>query len=338
MKFINYLKDKMYIICIIFFLLVLMFVTLNIFKVNIIINIYILIIFCISFLAIFIYEYIKRKKFYNGILKTITDLDKKYLVHELLESSCFLEGEMLRNILYDTHKSYIDNLNRYKTNIEDFKDYIQMWLHEIKTPISAAKLIIENNKNIVTKSLNEEVEKIDDLTEQVMFYIRSEVLEKDYIIKDVNLKEIIDRIIIKNKKILMSKKFKINIDIKDCTIKSDIKWLEYILDQIIINAIKYSKDKPVLDITLISNKDEVTLSIKDNGIGISSSDISRIFDKGFTGENGRKKYSSTGLGLYICKNLCRKLNHNLVVLSKENYYTIVNVIFPNSSHNKVAKD
>ena len=113
--------------------------------------------------------------------------------------------------------------------------------------------------------------------------------------------------------------------------ESDPKWLEFIINQIMVNSIKYSKENPIIKFEVKENKNNVILSIEDNGIGIKTSEIGRIFDKGFTGTNGRIKKKATGLGLYLAKKLCDKLGHNITITSKENEYTKVTIVFPISS-------
>ena len=170
-----------------------------------------------------------------------------------------------------------------------------------------------------------------------MYYVRSNKVEKDYIIKKTNLRKVIDNVITKNKKDLINKKIKIDIKVKDY-VYSDSKWLEFIINQIIINSIKYTKENPEIIIKQIKTKENVILSIKDNGIGIKKEEQNKVFNKGFTGTNGRKNNNSTGIGLYLVKKLTEKLGHNIKIISKENIGTEVQIIFPvNSLTNNLTK-
>lgn len=119
----------------------------------------------------------------------------------MVNKNNFLESELLINYLYDISKCYIENINQYKYNDEDFKEYIELWCHEIKTPIATSKLIIDNNKNKITNNILEEIDKIETFVEQVLYYSRSENVEKDYIISEINLKDILNNIIKKIRKI-----------------------------------------------------------------------------------------------------------------------------------------
>ena len=204
----------------------------------------------------------------------------------------------------------LENVNSYKQLQEDYKEYIELWIHEIKIPIATSKLIIENNKNEITKSIDEELDEIENYTEQALFYARSNTVNKDYVVTKSNLKEIVNEAILKSKRALLSNKISIELNDLEKEVFTDSKWATFIINQIIQNSIKYSKkeDKKI-QLYAKSNNENIILYIKDNGIGIKKGEITRVFEKGFTGENGRiinKK--STGIGLYLCQKLCNKLD------------------------------
>ena len=182
-------------------------------------------------------------------------------------------------------------------------------------------MIIENNKTTVTKSINEELDKVENYIEQALFYARSNTVEKDYYIKKSNLKEIVNESIKKNKKLLIQEKILLNIHDLDVIINTDSKWIVFILNQIIQNSIKYRKKEDSLSIEIyaVQKKEKVILYINDNGIGIKKGEIARVFEKGFTGTNGRlSNKKSTGIGLYLCKKLCDKLGIKIELNSNEN--------------------
>lgn len=196
-------------------------------------------------------------------------------------------------------------------------------------------MIIENNKNDTTKSINEELDKVENYIEQALFYARSNTVEKDYYIKRVSLKEIVNESIIKNKNLLIHDKVSINLHDLELEVNTDNKWIVFIINQIIQNSIKYRKKDviPELEIYAKQGKEKVILYIKDNGIGIKKGEITRVFEKGFTGTNGRligKK--STGIGLYLCKNLCNKLGIQIELNSILDGGTKVQLVFPKSSY------
>lgn len=331
MSFIDYFKDKYkeIILSIISFILVI--TLLLVFNINKFLILIISLILIINILIILFYNYIKRKIFYDNVKNTLNSLDQKYLITEMIKDAEFIDGKLFLDYLYEIDKSMNEYLNNYKNNSKEFIEYIGLWCHEIKIPLSTLYLLVENNKNDLTNSIKEEIDKIDSLIEQVLYFSRSDNVEKDYIIKTVNLKEIIDIVIKRNKKNLIGKKIKVNI-LKLHNVQTDIKWMEFIVNQIITNSIKYSKSiNPYIEIYSKESKNNITLYIKDNGIGIPYDDLERVFDKYFTGSNGRKKYKSTGIGLYLCKKLCNKLGHNIKIESVLNEYTIISIIFPKSS-------
>ena len=281
-----------------------------------------------------IIEYFKRKKFYDNLLKMLEELDEKYLITEIIKTPNFLEGQIFKNSLEQIDKSMLENVNKYKYMTEDYKEYIELWIHEIKIPISASKMVIENNKNAITKSIDEELDKVENYIEQALFYARSNTVEKDYYIRKVVLKEIVNESIKKNKSSLIQEKISIDIHDLEIEVNTDNKWIVFILNQIIQNSIKYrKKENSVIEIYANQGKENVILYIKDNGIGIKQGEITRVFEKGFTGTNGRlSNKKSTGIGLYLCKKLCNKLGIGIELNSVQNEGTEVKLVFPKDSY------
>lgn len=330
MKLKEYIKDHLLSISIFILAIISVLVLLFIFNVNEIAIIFITFILLTTFLFTYIYDFVRKRLFYNNINTLLNTLDKEYLITEIIKEPNFLEGRLLIDYLYRIDKSMIEHINFYKNSSNEFRDYIELWCHEIKTPLAISKLVITNNRNKITDSINEELDTIDNYIEQVLYYARSSNIEKDYIIKKINLNDVVDNVIKRNKKDILNKKVKLQIDIKD-NVYSDIKWLEFIVNQIIVNSIKYSSNNPTISIKSIKNKDNIVLSIKDNGIGIEKQEVNKVFDKGFTGSNGRKLYNSTGIGLYLCQKLCVKLGHNISIKSNINEYTEILITFPINS-------
>ena len=178
-------------------------------------------------------------------------------------------------------------------------------------------MIIENNKNEVTKSIDEELRKIENYTEQALFYARSNTVEKDYYIKKVVLKEVVNDSIKKNKDILIHEKILVNVHDLEVEVYIDNKWIEFILNQIIQNSIKYKKEDRHLEIEIYAKtgKENVVLYIKANG---------RLIGK-----------KSTGIGLYLCKKLCIKLGITIKLNSVQNVGTEIQLIFPKSSYTEL---
>ena len=333
MKFKDFIKDKKIEIILMLFSTMSIEIILLAYQIQLIVRVYVVSSIILSLLISMLIEYYSKKSYYNNLLEKLDELDQKYLLSEVISKANFQDGNLFKEILEETGKSMLENVNKYKYAQEDCKEYIELWIHEIKTPISASKLIIENNKNEVTKNIEEELDKIENYTEQALYYARSNTVEKDYIITKTNLKDIINMSIIKNKTIILNNKIELDIHDLEKQVYTDSKWVVFILNQVIQNSIKYSKkENKLIEIYAEEQKEKVTLYIKDNGLGIKKSELSRVFEKGFTGENGRiigKK--STGIGLYLCKKLCDKLQLAININAEQNVGTEVTIVFPKGS-------
>lgn len=336
MKLKDYLKDNMFSVVSYILLIVVTLILLCVFKTSLILKVNIMIIETVFLLSSLLYNYYRKKSFYDDFFNMLDSLDKKYLINEVIKEPNFIEGKFLKNSLYEINKDMLEHINTYKNEKEEFEEYIETWCHEIKTPIATSKLIIENNLNATTKSIDEEVDKIESFVEQILYYSRSKNVNQDYKIEDVHLEKIVKKVIRNNKKDFIRKQIFIDIKNLDYIVKSDEKWLEFVINQIINNSIKYSrKIEPKLKIYTKREKDNINLIIIDNGIGINEADINKVFNKGFTGDNGRKEYKSTGMGLYLCKKICLDLHHNIKIESIEGRGTKLSLVFPINSLNNI---
>lgn len=335
MKVGSFIREKILLICLVMLGILMTETLLLVYEINAIIRLIIGVLpIMLVVIALWI-EYYKKNSFYNCVKYNMQELEQKYLISEIIGTADFIEGKILKEILQDAGKSMLENVNKYKNLQEDYKEYIELWIHEVKIPIAASKLIIENNKNEITRSIDEELDKVENYTEQALFYARSSAVEKDYIINKTNLKEIVNTAILKNKTTLLNENVSLElINLKSEEIYTDNKWTIFIVNQIIQNSIKYSKkeDKKI-EIFSKAENDKVILYIKDNGIGIKKGEITRVFERGFTGENGRIiGQKSTGIGLYLCKKLCDKLGIGIELDSEKGEGTEVRIIFPKNSY------
>lgn len=329
MKIVEYIKDKG--IFLAANLMIFIIVSLFMYSVNVA-PVIIFISFCIWFIPLLSYmliEYIKFKRYFNNIENVLDNLDKKYLLPEVIKEPNFMVGEDINHIFMMLSRDMHENVKYYKTMQEEYREYIEMWVHEIKTPIASTKLLIENNNNEITRKIDTQIDRIENFVEQVLYYSRSDEVGKDYIIKKVELSQVVKNVIRKNQRDFIGKRISLQLGELDEVIYSDTKWIEFILNQIVGNAIKYSKgkeDKVKIESKKLANA--VVLTIEDNGVGIIERDLNSVFEKGFTGENGRKFGKSTGIGLYLCKKLCDKMGLGLDIDSKINEGTKVSIVFP----------
>ncbi|WP_434305400.1 ATP-binding protein [Clostridium botulinum] len=328
----EFIKDKMIVIICNMLIFIVIAAIMAAIKVSLII---ILSAFCIWFLPLVSYmslEFIKYKNYYDEVDNILENLDNKYLLPEIIKEANFIEGEKLNSILKEISRDMHENVKYYKDMQEDYREYIEAWVHEIKTPIASTKLIIENNRNEVTNKIDFQMDRIEGFVEQVLYYSRSNNVSKDYIIKQISLDLVVRNVIKRNYRDFIHKKIKLDIKDIDEIVHSDGKWVEFIINQIIVNSIKYSNSKePMISIYSTKKANSVMLTIEDNGAGIIDKDINRVFEKGFTGENGRKFSKSTGMGLYLCEKLCSKLGLKIIIVSEVNKGTKVTLIFPLSS-------
>ena len=248
---------------------------------------------------------------------------KKHIALYKLQNEIYISLNNLptpKNLIEDDYTNLILNLNdEYKNFIyksdnaqKDMIDYYTMWVHQIKTPISAMKLLIQTSECEVSSDLSSELFKIEQYVEMVLSYIRLGSSENDFVIKEYNLDDIIKQAIRKYAPLFIRKKIALNFKNTNYTVLTDEKWLVFVIEQILSNAIKYTT-KGTVSIYPLENK---KLVIEDTGIGISEEDIPRIFDKGFTGYNGRTNKKASGLGLYLCKNILDKLSHKISIESE----------------------
>lgn len=328
MKLGRYLKDKIILIIIFIFNYFILFNLLYAFKVDISLITSFSFIFISMSILIILLDYFRKKSFYNEFINSLEELDKKYLILETLPKPSFYEGELLYQTLYDINKSMLEEVNNYSNNINDFKDYVEMWIHEVKIPISSLVLMCHNNKNNIDKKYLEQVRKLDNYIDQVLYYVRSNSAEQDFIFKEIKLDKIVSDVLLKNKDDLLENDIEIEVNLRDLSVMTDPKWLEFIINQIINNSIKYKdskKDNSFIKIYAVDENNYISLFIYDNGIGIKESDIKKVFNKSFTGENGRLKTKSTGMGLYIAKKLCTKLGHSISIKSEFKKNTTVEI-------------
>ena len=211
--------------------------------------------------------------------------------------------------------------NRQKNT--DMVDYYSMWVHQIKTPIAAMNFLLDNEE-VDQKILQQELFKIERYVEMVLTYIRLDSISSDYVITKINLDEVVKDSVKKYATIFINKKIKLNYVSHETMVISDKKWLSFAFEQILGNSVKYSSAGGEITIETYENK----LVIEDNGIGIKEEDLPRIFEKGFTGFNGRYEKKSSGLGLYFCKKTLDKLGHHIEISSKVGEGTRIEITFP----------
>ena len=267
----------------------------------------ILVVWAVVLLSGLFLTYWKRKQQMQKLLDMAGWLSERYLISEVMELPEQAEDQVYYQLLKMAGKSMLEQIGEVRRERLEYKEYIEQWIHEIKTPITAMKLLCENHRTDWTKELLLELEKTNRFTEQALYYARSEHTEKDYSVREMSLSQVVHQAIADNKYLLLQSGVRLEVEEMADTVYSDEKWVRFILNQLIANVVKYRSGQPVLRFSTRRQQDQVILVVEDNGIGISPADLPRVFEKGFTGQNGRMVQQSTGIGLYLCKRLCDKL-------------------------------
>ena len=254
--------------------------------------------------------YYRRKKYFDKAEYILENVDQRYLLGELLPSSPYLEDRIYRELIRRSNKSVIERIRKLEDEKNDYRDYIESWVHEIKAPITSIQLACENHKDEVTRQISLENQRIENDVDMVLYYARMENVYKDYMIEETDLGKAASEILMKNKYYLISNGVCVQLECPD-RVYTDKKWIMFILNQLVLNSVKYKSEDPgehpYIHIYTEKYGHGVRLIVEDNGTGIRKEEIFRIFEKGFTGSNGRNGKKSTGMGLYLCRRLCEKL-------------------------------
>ncbi|HEQ4179285.1 TPA: sensor histidine kinase [Streptococcus pyogenes] len=328
MKLTEYLEDNIF--NLIAFILLELFVAffLWIIDVESIFIAFITLIIFLFFITMFMYDFKIRYEYYNQMFNLLDSLNEKTLFSETLDSPKFLDGKILVELLKNINKYQNDELADARLQNKEYREYIESWVHEIKTPITSARLIVENEKNDLTLRIDDELRKINIYVEQVLYYARSTNVEKDFIVERTLIQNLVNKGIVTYSKQIIQVGGKVSFKNLDYTVLADSKSCSFVIGQIISNAIKYRNENLEIKFSAQRHKDFITLVISDNGLGISDEDIPYIFNKGFTGTVGRRYSKSTGIGLYLSKKICDKMNIKLFARSKLGEGTSIIMQFP----------
>lgn len=289
----------------------------------------------VLYLFFMICDYIRMKPFYNYLRKAADsagDLDSILSIADARTQ----EQSMYSKILHESYKSYTDKLSKYEENQKQYIYFINQWVHQMKTPVSVINLLLQDknkeNFNETLESISEENEKITHGLEMMLCNARLSQFNLDFKVEKVDLPSIIRKVVNDNKKALIRYSIYPKIICREAmTVETDSKWIAFVINQILVNAIKYSKDalseEKYITFEVNDEGSRVVLSIGDQGIGIPKEDRTRVFNAFFTGKNGRKTSESTGMGMYLSKRICDELGHGLSLESEGGKGTKFFIIF-----------
>lgn len=277
-------------------------------------------------MVFFVIDYINFRNSYINLYNCIENSGE---IDSYLVDGQSFEENLIKDIIENLKMKNNSDIEGYKQSLKELDEYIAKWVHEIKIPISSLSIITDRLSSIEDSlDIKNQVAKINFLVNSILYSSRSNTMFEDVFINKFNLEKLVKMSIKNNSFLLIKNNVEVSLNELENDVYTDSKCMSYILDQIINNAIKYSKEVGKIEFNSKKLENGVVLSIKDFGIGIDEEDISRVFDKGFTGKNGRNQlYKSTGMGMYFVKKMIDSLGHEIEVCSENGSYTIFNIYF-----------
>ena len=313
----------------------------------------ILIAWCLILSFYFCICFVNRRKYFREVQKIFDELDQRYLLGEMMPSSWRMEDTIYREFLQKSNKSVIEKIHQMEDEQREYKEYIESWIHEAKTPITGMNLICEHllqniqgsesaewqqEQKKLVRRLQTELGRMENQVEMVLYHARMERAYQDYLIVRTDLRKVVVHAIQKNRLYFMENQMQIDLEMDEVFVSTDEKWVLFLLNQIFSNAVKYRRESGArVRIYTERREKKVSLFVEDNGCGIRPEEIGRVFQKGFCGTNGRKNQYATGMGLYLCRRLCEKLEIGIQVRSEVNAYTKIILTFPDSDFYKCGE-
>lgn len=304
----HYLKDRLFFIMIYVVSVLICLCVFKLYNLELEAFIYAFMILCVLLVVCFLFDYYKYYKKHQTLV-TLQSNSNVSLSCNLQDSS--LMGEDYHKILVamkDDHDEYVISS---ENKMHDLEDYFTMWVHQAKLPIAAMKLLLED-ENLSRSEIKLQLLRMDQYTDMVLAYLRLHSTHTDFLFKELELDDLIRQSIRCFSTEFIRKHIQLSFKETGDVILSDEKWLVFVLEQILSNSLKYTNENGLISIYM---KSKHVLVIEDNGIGISASDLNRVFEKGYTGMNGRSDKTASGLGLYLCKNILDMLNHKIRIES-----------------------
>lgn len=284
-----------------------------------------------AFIVALGWDYWRRRQYYQKLFMLLEQLDEQTLIMEIAEQPGFLDGRIVADILRRNHKFMNDKAAAMDNAQREYREFIETWVHEIKTPITSARLVVENDKNPTTLKIDDALRQIEQLVELVLYDARATEAEKDFKVEHTSLRALVNAALRPYAKPIIQADGQLQLALDDTPLVCDVKSCVFVIGQILANAIKYRREHFTLTLSAETTSDAVVLKIHDNGIGIAPEEVPRVFDKGFTGSNGRQFPRATGMGLYLSKRLCDQMNVGLDIESQRGEGTTVRLIFPQSA-------
>jgi OmpR family two-component system sensor histidine kinase YxdK len=301
---------------------------------NITVSLYAGIISLLLLLGYLIFRYIANRSFYKRLEQPLPG--ESLTGESSAESSHTPLAEALHQLLRTQFRQYTTDLHNYKHKIEGHLQFINQWAHQMKTPISVIHLILQDDDDPRFAAIGDELDRLKKGLDLVLYTARLDTFEHDFYVENLPLERIVRGVTSEQKRLFIRRRIYPSIRMESgLTVATDEKWLSFVLTQLLTNAVRYTlEEQGRLYFDGYAREGKVVLEIRDEGIGIPPSDLPRVFDPYFTGENGRRFRESTGMGLFLVKQICDKLGHAFEIESKLDEGTTVRLIFEGTgSHN-----
>ena len=281
--------------------------------------------------GVLIFDFLKERRHLRELEGIMDGLDQKQLFLECAPEPNTVYEKALFCLMRRAGKDMIETVSDAQAAQKEYREYIESWVHEIKTPITAARLLCRNADKNLQRKLTVELAQIENHVERVLFYARAEHPEQDFLIRQTSLDSLVAEAIERHRSLLIQSGVRIETCNLEHMVYTDRKWVCFMLGQLLQNSVRYRSGEPVVTFSAKSLGNLVQLVVSDNGIGIPFQEVPRVFDRGFTGSNGRARGGSTGMGLYLCQKLADHLEIRLDMESVEGQGASVTLTFPAKS-------
>ena len=269
-------------------------------------------------ILIMVFDFLRVKREHEALssIRSMTDVIAESLpkIDDIKDE----DYQQILRLLSEEHTHYRTQTNR---KYADMIDYYTVWAHQIKTPIASMRLHLQNEDTPLSRKLSTDLFRVEQYVEMVLTFLRLNSESTDYVIKEYDLDKIVKQAVKKFAGEFIGRKLSLVYEPLNTTVITDEKWLSFVIEQVLSNALKYT---PSGNIT-ITLEPEKKLCIRDTGIGIAAEDLPRIFENGYTGYNGRTDKKASGIGLYLCKRICGNLGHTIIAESKVDEGTVITI-------------
>lgn len=287
-----------------------------------------LIVFLLVFLTVNIFDFFQQRARLLELKSILDGLDRKYLFTECVPPPKGLFERRLFDLARLAGRNMTGAVSDAQASQREYREYVERWVHEIKAPITAARLICRELDGGTRRKLTVELSQIEAHVERALFYARAENPEQDCLFRQIELEKIAAQAIENHRSLLIQNDIRVEMENMNFAVYTDEKWAVFILGQLLQNAARYRGPKPVITLSAKPLGRQAQLIVHDNGIGIPAHELPRVFERGFTGSNGRIRGGSTGIGLYLCRKLAVFLELELRIDSQEGAGTTVTLTFP----------